>query len=130
MRTAMQVIGLLVTGAVASLSLAGDLTGYWKMDEDPVWIEIKNDNDQLTGTVVKNANIPEATGRTMLKDVTADKGEASTWQGQVYAQKLGSFKDATITQPDADHMAFKVKVGLMSRTVTWTRITADELPKD
>ena len=119
MKALVRATGLLAAGLLTANALAGDLTGYWKMDSDPVWIEVKNDNDQITGTVLKNANRPEATGRTMLKDVTAEEGKADTWQGQVYAQKLGSFKNATITQPDADHMAFKVKVGMRSEEHTF-----------
>jgi len=64
----------------------------------------------------------------MLKDVVSDGGKPGQWQGQVYAARLEEFKDAEITLPTPAQMQFTVKVGFMSRTVTWTRV--DSVPTE
>jgi hypothetical protein len=92
----------------------------WKNAEQPAWIEIEVSEGQGTGTVRRNDNKPEAVGRVLLKDVVAQEGSAG-WVGQIYAEKLGEYKDATITLLEPDQMQIVVKVGFMSRTVNWTR---------
>ena len=67
-------------------------------------------------------------GRILLKDLKAREGEADRWNGQVYAERLEEYKDAEITLPEPDQMQIKVKVGFMSRTVNWTRVSG--LPED
>jgi hypothetical protein len=104
--------------------LAGDLAGEWKVDDQPVWIELRIDADVGTGTVQRNDNKPEAVGRVILKDVVIDENEPGTWRSQVYAARLEEFKDAEITLPEPDQLQIKVKLGFMSRTVTWTRAVA------
>lgn len=118
----------LVSCLSSSALLAADLAGYWKNDGQPAWIEIVSENDVATGTVRRNDVKPEAVGRILLKDVVEDEDEPGSWRGQIYAERLKEYKDAEITLPDADHMSIKVKVGFMSRTVTWTR--AESLPAE
>ncbi len=110
-------VGCLVSSAV----LAGDLAGIWKNDDQPAWIEIGFEDGRGTGTVVRNDEHPDRVGRVLLRELIADKEEPGSWKGQVYAERLEEYKDAGITLTGPDHMQIKVKVGFMSRTVTWTR---------
>lgn len=99
---------------------AADLSGFWKHADEPGWIEIQL--DQGKGTVVRNDKFPERVGRELLKDLQADPDKADTWHGQVYAEKLGEYKDAEISLPEPDTMEIKVKVGFISRTLEWKRV--------
>lgn len=103
-------------------ALAGDISGIWKHADEPGWIEISL--DQAKGTVVRNDKFPERVGREILREIQADGSRDNVWQGQVYAEKLGEYKDAEISLKEPDLMQFKVKVGFMSRTIDWVRVDA------
>ena len=107
---------------VAPLSLAGDISGVWKHADEPGWIEISL--DEGSGTVVRNDKFPERVGREIVKELQADESKENLWRGQVYAEKLGEYKDAEISLSEPDIMQFKVKVGFMSRTIEWMRVDA------
>ena len=104
-------------------SFADDIEGIWKNEADPVWIEVVHGDGVATGTVVRNDRNPAAAGRVLLRDLTADGAEANLWRGQVFAVRLGEFRDAEVRVLEADRMQILVKVGLMRRTVSWTRVT-------
>lgn len=115
---------LLLAMFAAPLAFAGDISGFWKHAEEPGWIEIRLDEGK--GTVVRNDQFPERVGREIVKGLQADASEENLWRGQVYAEKLGEYKDAAISLPEPNRMQFKVKVGFMSRTVDWMRV--DTIP--
>lgn len=106
----------------APLLLAGDISGFWKQAEEPGWIEINVEAGK--GTVVRNDKFPERVGREIVRELKADGSKENLWQGQVYAEKLGEYKDVEISLAEPDLMQFKVKVGFMSRTVEWVRVDA------
>jgi uncharacterized protein (DUF2147 family) len=108
----------------APLASAGDINGFWKHADEPGWIEIRLDEGK--GTVVRNDKFPERVGREILKNLVTDDSEEGLWSGQIFAEKLGEYKDAKITLVEPDRMKIKVKVGFMSRTVQWQRV--DEVP--
>jgi hypothetical protein len=108
----------------APWSFAGDISGFWKHADEPGWIEINL--EEARGMVVRNDKFPERVGREIVKDLKADDSERNLWRGQVYAEKLGEYKKAEISLPQPDRMAFKVKVGFMSRTIEWVRV--DKVP--
>ena len=116
---------LLLAMFAAPLAFAGDISGFWKHAEEPAWIEIRLDEGK--GTVMRNDKYPERVGREILKDLEADESEAGLWRGQVFAQRLGEYKDAEISLPEPDRMAIKVKVGFISRTVEWVRAEESDL---
>ena len=103
-------------------AFAGDISGFWKHAEEPGWIEINLDEGK--GTVVRNDKFPDRVGREILKDLKVDGSEQGLWTGQIYAEKLGEYKDAEITLAEPDLMTIKVKVGFISRTVEWRRVEA------
>jgi uncharacterized protein (DUF2147 family) len=116
---------MLIIGAslLAPCLLADNLVGLWKNDDQPAWIEISFDEGVGRGTVVRNEKNSSAVGRVLLKELTARKG-TNSWSGQIFAQQLNEFKDAELSLPEPDHMQILVKVGFMSRTVTWARVAA------
>ena len=110
---------------VAPLASAEAISGFWKHAEEPAWIEINL--EQGKGTVVRNDKFPERVGREILKDLKAEDPEKGPWRGQVYAERLGEYKDAEISMPEPDRMNIKVKVGFISRTVEWIRAAESDL---
>lgn len=96
------------------------IDGFWQHEEEPVWIEISAG----AGKVVRNDNRPEAVGFEMLRDLRPAEGDGSQWSGEVYAARLGEYKDAILTLEGDDLLRFKVKVGFMSRTVLWRRVAS------
>ena len=116
---------LLLAMLAAPLAFAEDIAGFWKHAEEPAWIEIQLDEGK--GTVRRNDKFPERVGREILKDLKADESEQGIWRGQVYAERLGEYKDAEISMPEPDRMSIKVKVGFISRTVEWVRATESDL---
>lgn len=119
-----RMIPTLTFSLFAAVAAAADIDGFWKNSEEPGWIEIKL--DEGVGTVVRNDNYPERVGRQILRDLRADESEENLWHGQVYAERLGEYRDADISLPEPDRMEFKVKVGFINRTVEWVRV--DEVP--
>ena len=116
---------LLMTVLLAtSQAFAADISGFWKSVDAPGWIEIKLAEGK--GLVIRNDKFPERVGREILKDLEADDSEQGLWTGQIFAEKLGEYKDAEITLAEADRMEIKVKVGFMSRTIEWQRV--EEVP--
>ncbi len=114
----------LVTCLSTSLASADGISGFWKHAEAPAWIEISLEEGR--GTVIRNDKYPERVGRELIKDLQADDSEDMLWRAQVWAERLGEYKDAEISLPEPGQMEIKVKVGFMSRTIGWVR--ADEIP--
>jgi len=117
----------LIALLMAPMVMAEDIAGFWKHAEEPGWIEISLEDGVGKGVVVRNDVFPERVGRELLKDLRADGKREDHWRGQVYAEKLGEYKDAEISLPESGQMEIKVKVGFMSRTLDWVRV--DELPQ-
>ena len=106
------------------LAVSGDISGFCKHVKAPVWIDI-----QLAeggGTVVRNDKFPDRVGRTILKDLQADKSKPDEWHGLIYVEKIEEYKDVEIALPETDQMLFKGKVGFITRTAEWVRV--DEIP--
>ena len=112
---------------MAPMVMAEDIAGFWKHAEEPGWIEISVEDGVGKGVVVRNDVFPERVGRELLKDLRADGKREDHWRGQVYAEKLGEYKDAEISLPESGQMEIKVKVGFMSRTLDWNRV--NEVPR-
>jgi uncharacterized protein (DUF2147 family) len=79
--------------------------------------------DEGVAIMVRNDNRPDRVGFQVVTDLVATD-KPNQWSGQVFAAKLGEYRDATITLKNDDRMAFTVKVGFMRRTVEWQRVDA------
>ncbi len=123
MRMSRSLLLIAILWQLAPAALAADLSGFWQHEEQPAWIEIRFADGSGTGKVVRNDEYPDRVGRVVLKEISADGNDGASWRGQVYAQRLQEFKDAEISLPEPDQMQIKVKVGFMSRTVTWKRVS-------
>lgn len=125
--TVMLRLALLVGGlSLPTLTLANELSGFWKVDDQPAWIEIRTQDEAATGTVRRNDINPDAVGRMLLKDLTAEDGSPGIWRGRIYAARLGEYRDAVITLLDPSRLRIEVKVGFMSRAFVWNRVA--EIP--
>ena len=107
------------------LAFSADISGTWKHAKNPAWIEIRL--EEGSGTVVRNDKFPDRVGRKILNDLAADKSKQGLWHGQIYAEKLGEYKDVEVSLPEADRMLITGRIGFMSRTVEWVRV--DKLPE-
>ncbi|MBT8075790.1 MAG: DUF2147 domain-containing protein, partial [Gammaproteobacteria bacterium] len=117
---------MFITLLMAPIVMAEDIAGFWKHAEEPGWIEVRVEDGVGKGVVVRNDVYPERVGRELLKNLRADAKKQDLWRGQVYAEKLGEYKDAEISLPESGQMEIKVKVGFMSRTLDWVRV--DRVP--
>ena len=102
------------------LAAAGDLAGFWKFDEGPGWIEVRFIDGVGSATVRRNDRFPERVGRQLLKDIKAD-GEG--WTAQVYVERSEEYRDAKLALSDSGQLEIKVKVGFISRTLAWNRVS-------
>ena len=120
-RSAVVLVALL-GASLANPALAGDIQGFWKHEKQPGWIEIRVADGVGTGTVVRNDVYPERVGRKILKDLVADGTGGDAWQGQVYAERRGEYRDVKVILLQADQLHMKVKMGFLSRTLKWVRV--------
>ena len=100
---------------------ASSLSGVWKNDDRAVWLEITQVNDVATGHVQRNDERPEAVGRAILREVRQIRDRQ--WQGQIYVERMGRFQKATISLRAPDAMTISVRVGPITRSVNWSRVT-------
>jgi hypothetical protein len=114
---------ILFTAALfAHAASANDIAGLWKNDNDPIWMEIFWAEDAVaTGTVSRNERNSDAVGQVLLKALVRDPAEDMLWRGQVFAARLGEFRDAEVRLLDGRHLEITMKLGFMSRTVGWTK---------
>ena len=122
-RKVMQVTGITVFLCLPmQLVQAEDaLAGFWQHESDPIWLAMQP--DEGVAIMVRNDNRPDRVGFQVVTDLVATD-KPNQWSGQVFAAKLGEYRDATITLKNDDLMAFTVKVGFMRRTVEWQRVDA------
>ena len=104
----------------AACRAAADLSGYWQHESDPVWIEMRPETGE--GVMLRNDNRPDRVGFLVVTDLVAGDDPAE-WSAQVFAARLGEYRKAQITLTDESRMIFTVKVGLMRRSVEWTRVS-------
>ena len=96
-----------------------ELAGYWQHESEPVWIEMQPETGQ--GVMLRNDNRPDRVGFLVVTDLEASD-EPNEWSAQVFAARLGEYRQAEITLATDDRMVFTVKVGFMRRSVEWRRV--------
>ena len=97
-----------------------ELAGYWQHENDPVWIEMQSETGH--GVIVRNDNRLDRLGFLVVTDLEASD-EPNEWSAQVFAARLGEYREADITLASDDRMVFTVKVGFMRRSVEWRRVS-------
>lgn len=75
-----------------------------------------------SGKVIRHEEYPERVGREILKDLAPSESGKGVWRGQIYAVPLGEYMDVEASLPEPDSLDMKVKIGFMSRTVSWVRV--------
>ena len=97
-----------------------ELAGYWQHESEPVWIEMQPETGQ--GVMLRNDNKPDRVGFLVVTDLEASD-EPNEWSAQVFAARLGEYRNADITLSSDGRMVFTVKVGFMRRSVEWQRVS-------
>ena len=110
---------LLLTIISSDLAADGELNGKWQTGEDNSVVELTETNGVAVGKLVSSDNPKAVMGTEILRNVTQADG---VWKGKIWAAKRKKLMDATIT-PSADALQIKVSAGLVSRNVTWTRVS-------
>ena len=105
---------------VSSLCSAEGISGFWQHPKDPVWIEVTSTAGN--GLAVRNDNDPSSIGFAVLKEVTVGE-QKGRWTGQVFVPQLGSYKRVELSLPTADTLKMKVKIGFLTRSLEWTRVS-------
>lgn len=118
-------VSILWTLLLAPLAFSADISGFWKHSKSSARIEIQL--EEGSGVVVRNDKFPDRVGRKILKDLQADPAKEGVWNGLIFVERLGEYKNATLSLPESDRMLIKGKVGFISRTVEWVR--ADRVPE-
>ena len=113
---------LLMLSAIIALpgNAENELAGYWQHESDPVWIEMQPVTGQ--GMMLRNDNRPDRVGFLVVTDLEASE-DPNAWSAQVFAARLGEYRNADITLSADDRMVFTVKVGFMRRSVEWRRVS-------
>jgi uncharacterized protein (DUF2147 family) len=110
---------------VCNASAASGLSGFWQHPKDPVWLEV---NEAMgTGIAVRNDDDPSSVGFAVLNEVVTGPKQGQ-WSGQVYVPQLGDYKRVIVTLPDANTLKMKVKIGFISRSVGWTKVSSVPQP--
>jgi uncharacterized protein (DUF2147 family) len=109
---------------VSSLCSAEGISGFWQHPKDPVWIEVTSAAGN--GLAVRNDNDPSSIGFAVLKEVTVGE-QKGRWTGQVFVPQLGSYKRVELSLPTADTLKMKVKIGFLTRSLEWARVS--EVPE-
>ena len=116
---------ILLSNLSTAAEISAALSGVYKHDEQPVWVQITNHDNEMSGTFLRHELKPELSGQPFIKQITSDTDNPSLWNGLVYAARLKEFKAAEINQDTADSFVLTatVKVGFIKRTVVsnWTR---------
>ena len=116
-----RLLSLTLSLMVALLGSAeNELAGYWQHESDPVWIEMQSETGQ--GIIVRNDNRLDRLGFLVVTDLEASD-EPNEWSAQVFAARLGEYREADITLASDDRMVFIVKIGFMRRSVEWRRVS-------
>ena len=97
-----------------------ELAGYWQHESEPVWIEMQPETGQ--GVMVRNDNRPDRVGFLVVTDLEASD-DPNEWSAQVFAARLGEYRQADIALTADDRMVFTVKVGFMRRSVEWQHVS-------
>ncbi len=109
----------------ASAAVADDsLVGFWQHSEQPSVIEIVFTGAEGVGLVRRNDVKPDAVGRTLIRNLVATG--KNSFSGEIFAERLSQYKSADITLVSPQHMQITVKVGLMSKTIDWKRVTEND----
>ena len=113
---------LLMLSAMVALpgNAENELAGYWQHESEPIWIEMQPETGR--GVMVRNDNRPDRLGFLVVTDLEASD-DLNEWSAQVFVARLGEYRKADIALSSDDRMVFTVKVGFMSRSVEWRRVS-------
>lgn len=109
---------LLLIALIPSLLAAEPLSGVWNTGEDNTRVETYQKEGAWFGKIISSDNSDAKVGSDVMLGFTETNG---VWTGKMFAPKRDKTVDATI-QPAADELTITVSLGIMSKTLTWTRV--------
>jgi uncharacterized protein (DUF2147 family) len=113
---------LILIAFIPSLLAAAPLSGVWNAGEDNTRIETYQKDGAWFGKILSSDNSKAKVGTDILLGFTEADG---VWTGKMFAPKRDKTVDATI-QSAADELTITVSVGLIKKTLTWTRVAGGD----
>ena len=139
MQRAMLLAALTAASAVAAAP--DQLLGTWLTPNGQSKIAITKCDDRLCGAITwmqtprndeKNADATQRqrplVGAQIASGFQHDGG--SSWNGKLYAPERGKSMDAKLVLVADDSLEVRVSVGMVKKTVTWTRVKQGSEPVD
>lgn len=93
------------------------IDGVWNTGKDNTKINITEENSIWTGKTLSSDNENAKIGTVMLKDL---EKKGKTWHGKLFFAKKNVWYNVKI-QPNGDQLELTIKVGFISKTITWER---------
>lgn len=101
-----------------TISAQTSIEGTWNIGKENTIINIIDTDGTLSATFVSSDNNKLEMGALFLKEVTSD-GEG--WKGKLYNVKKEKWYNVKFKLKN-ETIEAKVKAGIISKTLTWTRI--------
>lgn len=107
-------------------ALAEDITsdsivGKWKDPDEDAVVQIENKGGYYEGALVEDAQHPDGVSTKIFKNLVYDS-DKGMWKGQVYSVKKKKDYDVEIKMTDNASFTMKVKAGIVSKTIVWSRV--------
>jgi uncharacterized protein (DUF2147 family) len=100
---------------------ADELLGLWQNDDRPVFVQIGDSPQGINGIIQSNSERPESVGKHSFSNLVFD-ADKQVWRGQVYVLRLDKNKDVSVELLSPTQFKITVKIGFLSRSVTWSRV--------
>lgn len=111
------VFTLCILFSAITMNAQESIAGIWNTGQDNTKVEITTTDDIYNGKIVSSDNEQVKIGNLLLKDIKSVKGE---WKGKLFAAKKGKWYNA-ILEEKAGKLLVKVKAGMVSKTLEWTK---------
>ncbi|MCL4244818.1 MAG: DUF2147 domain-containing protein [Candidatus Dadabacteria bacterium] len=100
---------------------ADSILGKWKDPDEDAVVQIENKGGYYEGALVEDAQHPDGVSTKIFKNLVYDS-DKGMWKGQVYSVKKKKDYDVEIKMTDNASFTMKVKAGIVSKTIVWSRV--------
>jgi len=109
-----------VTAAAQDIT-SESIVGKWKDPDEGAVVQMENKGGYYEGAIVEDAQHPDGVSTKIFKNLVYDS-EKGIWKGQVYSVKKKKDYDVEIKMTDDASFTMKVKAGIVSKTIVWSRV--------
>lgn len=109
-----------VTAAAQDIT-SESIVGKWKDPDEGAVVQMENKGGYCEGAIVEDAQHPDGVSTKIFKNLVYDS-EKGIWKGQVYSVKKKKDYDVEIKMTDDASFTMKVKAGIVSKTIVWSRV--------